>query len=136
MNDVHNGVGSSRSAMTVFFSQIHPDYTYSLLFFSMTRRPPRSTLFPTRRSSDLFAHAAIPGPRPHLLRLLCRSLGRSEEHTSELQSRFDLVCRLLLEKKKNSQLDVRREHHDSASCVLAFAWYHVACSRQLHPDSS
>src|SRR5699024_12635887 len=76
-----------------------------LFFFFMLRRPPRSTLFPSRRSSDL---VGVPrsGTQP---RLRYRGdvnegeaeLGRSEEHTSELQSRFDLVCRLLLEKKKN-----------------------------------
>src|SRR5687768_18330796 len=81
----------------------------------MIRRPPRSTLFPSRRSSDLVRSGpqddAGPGPdachrRVGRLRLhqLCQAevedLGRSEEHTSELQSRLHLVCRLLLEKKK------------------------------------
>src|SRR5258705_10023501 len=81
----------------------------------MIRRPPRSTLFPTRRSSDL--HAASQGPRfatlcePALVNgaagVIARSAAapltsaRSEEHTSELQSLRHLVCRLLLEKKKN-----------------------------------
>src|SRR5699024_11422538 len=66
--------------------------------------------FPTRRSSDLRvsrlrvrgAHSsAARRGRRHRGTRSCpsRSLGRSEEHTSELQSRFDLVCRLLLEKK-------------------------------------
>src|SRR5256885_9660308 len=68
----------------------------------MIRRPPRSTLSPTRRSSDL-------PPLPH--RLHQRRVGvadevpergRSEEHTSELQSPCNLVCRLLLEKKKHA----------------------------------
>src|SRR5438067_6711874 len=75
----------------------------------MIRRPPRSTLFPytTLFRSDIpcFARAAY----------RCKSPGRSgnpgsaggfarsEEHTSELQSRFDLVCRLLLEKKKKKK---------------------------------
>src|SRR5207249_7862310 len=69
----------------------------------MIRPPPRSTPFPTRRSSDLHG-ASCPsrGTRPRRRSTAwawhCR---RSEEHTSELQSRFDLVCRLLLEKKKN-----------------------------------
>src|SRR5258707_9210276 len=71
----------------------------------MIRRPPRSTLFPYTtlfRSSalDAFTASARPcDPRPH-----DRGGGRrfrSEEHTSELQSRQYLVCRLLLEKKKN-----------------------------------
>src|SRR3712207_7413401 len=86
----------------------------------MIRRPPRSTPFPTRRSSDLMlfalrlSHAA--GDRlfgGRVLAAMCHqalhlgnvreglALGRSEEHTSELQSRQYLVCRLLLEKKKN-----------------------------------
>src|SRR6266513_3972058 len=71
-------------------------------FFLIIRRPPRSTLFPYTtlfRSSwsaagragpqTLFARQTLPAPFPP----------RSEEHTSELQSRFDFVCRLLLEKK-------------------------------------
>src|SRR3982751_7087243 len=67
-------------------------------FFLMIRRPPRSTLFPytTLFRSDL-------GWRldPRVTFLNHGSFGaRSEEHTSELQSRSDLVCRLLLEKKK------------------------------------
>src|SRR5437868_7995403 len=70
----------------------------------MIRRPPRSTLFPYTtlfRSTIHHAHAAVTcaalaaGKHVH-------SEKRSEEHTSELQSRFDLVCRLLLEKKKIS----------------------------------
>src|SRR6266496_6062887 len=65
-------------------------------FFLMIRRPPRSTLFPYttlfRSARPFLAGQQSPGPG---------CLGcRSEEHTSELQSRRDLVCRLLLEKKK------------------------------------
>src|SRR5436309_5128427 len=74
-------------------------------FFLMIRRPPRSTLFPYTRSSDLLsgdAAALHRRQRRFHLHLACRS----EEHTSELQSRENLVCRLLLEKKKNSQ-DIR-----------------------------
>src|SRR5437016_10672757 len=80
----------------------------------MIRRPPRSTLFPTRRSSDLPRLAGIcrlPGDAFLARAVLPRSLepdgvqharpgARSEEHTSELQSLTNLVCRLLLEKKK------------------------------------
>src|SRR6267378_2376295 len=68
-------------------------------FFLMIRRPPRSTLFPY---TTLFRSPRSHGPRrrcSYFSRLPVRS-GRSEEHTSELQSRRDLVCRLLLEKKK------------------------------------
>src|SRR5215204_6769854 len=67
-------------------------------FFLMIRRPPRSTLFPY---TTLFR-----SPEPGLAAARFRRVGqetgfrRSEEHTSELQSHSDLVCRLLLEKKK------------------------------------
>src|SRR6266704_3831480 len=86
---------SSRFPIAVFF------------FFLMIRRPPRSTLFPY---TTLFRsrHEADEHAVPHHLGLKPgRAVGvpigfppRSEEHTSELQSRFDLVCRRLLEKKK------------------------------------
>src|SRR5256885_14044132 len=74
-------------------------------FFLMIRRPPRSTLFPYTtlfRSDDArpcACHAARArrGPGPGLARA-----ARSEEHTSELQSPCNLVCRLLLEKKKTT----------------------------------
>src|SRR5690349_22772327 len=74
----------------------------------MIRRPPRSTLFPTRRSSDLTREVVIQaeagrrrGALGQRIPLGTGLVGhvRSEEHTSELQSRRDLVCRLLLEKK-------------------------------------
>src|SRR5215203_7203133 len=67
-------------------------------FFLMIRRPPRSTLFPY---TTLFrSHQS--GPDPHPRRLARDHELRSEEHTSELQSRQYLVCRLLLEKKKKT----------------------------------
>src|SRR2546421_6598550 len=83
----------------------------------MIRRPPRSTLFPytTLFRSELTgpcqAHkrlAASPERYVNEIRCQAQDLGagdawvRSEEHTSELQSRSDLVCRLLLEKKKKN----------------------------------
>src|SRR2546428_8715780 len=80
----------------------------------MIRRPPRSTLFPTRRSSDLTVFLGPLGAQPlgdyatgsnHVLPT--GGWARSEEHTSELQSRSDLVCRLLLEKKKNLRFKLR-----------------------------
>src|SRR5256885_16416516 len=85
-----------------------------LFFFLMIRRPPRSTLFPTRRSSDLCGKRLLRGTRgqthssptkgnstPCSVLLLPSSRPvRSEEHTSELQSPCNLVCRLLLENKK------------------------------------
>src|SRR2546428_9532604 len=77
----------------------------------MIRRPPRSTLFPytTLFRSDVRgdAHAVVvqddDDAGSHVADVVHR-LERSEEHTSELQSRSDLVCRLLLEKKKHEQL--------------------------------
>src|SRR2546422_5150955 len=68
----------------------------------MIRRPPRSTLFPyTTLFRSPGPHAAPPEP-PELAAGAAADLAlvRSEEHTSELQSRLHLVCRLLLEKKK------------------------------------
>src|SRR5687768_18575528 len=90
----------------------HHLYTHLLFFFLMIRRPPRSTLFPYTtlfRSTGRRSTGRIPrtARRPHHRRgppsPRARSSGRdarSEEHTSELQSRLHLVCRLLLEKKK------------------------------------
>src|SRR5260370_18625038 len=78
----------------------------------MIRRPPRSTLFPyttlfrSRRSGGRRTRAPAPWPAwpppplPARYRVLAHE--RSEEHTSELQSHLNLVCRLLLEKKKVS----------------------------------
>src|SRR5260370_8003247 len=106
--------------MTIYqHCSVHP---FLFFFFLMIRRPPRSTLFPyttlfrsPQRAQDGQAHF-VRGhfgqpPRPdRLLHLLgqdrqqveetIRARGRSEEHTSELQSHLNLVCRLLLEKKK------------------------------------
>src|SRR5438034_4351487 len=68
----------------------------------MIRRPPRSTLFPYTtlfRSSGGFIGVAPRAPRPRVPPAPARR-ARSEEHTSELQSHSELVCRLLLEKKK------------------------------------
>src|SRR5256885_8744853 len=67
----------------------------------MIRRPPRSTLFPytTLFRSHGLAHR-LPRRRPALA-ARARRAGRSEEHTSELQSPCNLVCRLLLEKKSH-----------------------------------
>src|SRR2546429_4215404 len=70
----------------------------------MIRRPPRSTLFPY---TTLFRSLAG-APANYWTHLLASALwdahARSEEHTSELQSRLHLVCRLLLEKKKKRQV--------------------------------
>src|SRR2546429_6779184 len=73
----------------------------------MIRRPPRSTLFPyttlfrSLRPAERFLSCALQFVRrSHFTRRQHQSQPRSEEHTSELQSRLHLVCRLLLEKKK------------------------------------
>src|SRR6202022_5186335 len=69
-------------------------------FFLMIRRPPRSTLFPytTLFRSDRLARLKRSKPLAHQIEI--GNAVRSEEHTSELQSHSDLVCRLLLEKTK------------------------------------
>src|SRR2546428_10091744 len=86
----------------------------------MIRRPPRSTLFPYTTlfrslqggSLDIPDRRASSDASP----VLAPSPARSEEHTSELQSRSDLVCRLLLEKKKNLNNIIRltksNKHHE------------------------
>src|SRR5262249_62317922 len=79
-------------------------------FFLMIRRPPRSPLFPyttlfrsrpAHRAADTINIQAQVGQQLAALGVLLADL-RSEEHTSELQSLTNLVCRLLLEKKKNT----------------------------------
>src|SRR5256885_10153060 len=98
----------------------------------MIRRPPRSPPFPTRRSSDLGDAADVLRWYREFLPAQPEALGgffaflsippgppRSEEHTSELQSPCNLVCRLLLEKKKttvhintpNTSCRLRYSHH-------------------------
>src|SRR5216684_6964922 len=81
--------------------------SFSLLFFFfflMIRRPPRSTLFPytTLFRSSPVASACTSASDIDALHARWATLRRSEEHTSELQSRLHLVCRLLLEKKKKN----------------------------------
>src|SRR5439155_20186719 len=99
--------------------RFHINHTYLFIFFLMIRRPPRSTLFPYTtlfrsrggrvgaRPGAVEGESRIPQPgqalrEGHAPRRRGRVLpvARSEEHTSELQSRGHLVCRLLLEKKK------------------------------------
>src|SRR2546427_10776853 len=85
------------STLTIFF----------FFFFLMIRRPPRSTLFPYTtlfRSVDLVHDARRELPHGGELLRFGEAL-RSEEHTSELQSQSNLVCRLLLEKKKKKVND-------------------------------
>src|SRR2546426_9139684 len=88
---------------------------FTSFFFLMIRRPPRSTLFPyTTLFRSLDPRSAGPGGAleqeldevlisDRLSRRPQRAQDRSEEHTSELQSPCNLVCRLLLEKKKKNQ---------------------------------
>src|SRR5258708_24873826 len=91
-------------------------------FFLMIRRPPRSTLFPyTTLFRSAVSENADAASAPSLLafRTRARSDGRSEEHTSELQSPDHLVCRLLLEKKKQLFVQtgiccITRRHSDLA----------------------
>src|SRR5437868_9803572 len=92
-------------------------YHHIYFFFLMIRRPPRSTLFPyTTLFRSVPAPSAAPVPKGWKLEeMACGPLAlltayRSEEHTSELQSRFDLVCRLLLEKKKKKKLSSKNDH--------------------------
>src|SRR3712207_7824067 len=104
----------------------------SLFFFLMIRRPPRSTLFPyttlfrsLRADAEtrgrllgagmaLYVEGTGPGPYEG------GHVQRSEEHTSELQSRQYLVCRLLLEKKKTQRLLIlRSDSRHALACDLS-----------------
>src|SRR5688572_31703562 len=85
----------------------------------MIPRPPRSTLFPY---TTLFRSRTNSQKRSICRRPPCRwpprqHGGRSEEHTSELQSQSNLVCRLLLEKKKKTKISIKPKHttHHSLS---------------------
>src|SRR5690242_21621064 len=106
-----------------------------VFFFLMIRRPPRSTLFPYttlfRSECALGIGAArgvqgVPLPQRDRARRVRHPLSagaqyRSEEHTSELQSHVNLVCRLLLEKKKKKkyhlQLSQCNFHHSTSSII-------------------
>src|SRR2546422_6207320 len=94
----------------------------------MIRRPPRSTLFPY---TTLFRSVRLAGGArraqatpmtagsdlPLVARARAHGARRSEEHTSELQSRLHLVCRLLLEKKKNKLAPHQLRDHDKRICA-------------------
>src|SRR5689334_24566349 len=98
-----------------------PFFYFFFFFFLMIRRPPRSTLFPyttlfrsivpivsvTARTAVAWRPAP---PKPTAIR--SASGTRSEEHTSELQSQFHLVCRLLLEKKKKKKKQIKDTHKE------------------------
>src|SRR2546430_10790154 len=98
----------------------------------MIRRPPRSTLFPYTtlfRSARLSAKVFPPELKSRYIdglldptrlsheTLLEKAIERSEEHTSELQSQSNLVCRLLLEKKKNTSLYFEDETYSYCETV-------------------
>src|SRR4051812_49906400 len=100
----------------------------------MIRRPPRSTLFPY---TTLFRSTATPTPNPTAPRCgwrrskeprswRCRGSGgrpcRSEEHTSELQSHVNLVCRLLLEKKKRKSHQLALRNDTTSELVDSNQW--------------
>src|SRR5438309_6202361 len=111
----------------MLFSLVISTLASSYFFFLMNPRPPRSTLFPYTTLFRSRRHASRRSERwrrPVLGRSIQRqghtgsqhderagSGGRSEEHTSELQSQFHLVCRLLLEKKKKKSLHQRTNNH-------------------------
>src|SRR2546427_8296089 len=95
----------------------------------MIRRPPRSTLFPyttlfrSETEDEYFDYA--PAPKPPQGRWRIYGIGlpekilrkvRSEEHTSELQSQSNLVCRLLLEKKKN--IEIPKQAEDATIAIV------------------
>src|SRR2546429_4164972 len=94
----------------------------------MIRRPPRSTLFPyTTLFRSVFMGLLlrpVPYHRDAIARVTRKArLIRSEEHTSELQSRLHLVCRLLLEKKKNQFTTPIACRSSRATCSL------ICCAR-------
>src|SRR2546430_11886745 len=97
----------------------------------MIRRPPRSTLFPYTtlfRSEELVALLRNGHESRSLKQIL--QFFRSEEHTSELQSQSNLVCRLLLEKKKDRRYPYcLRDSHAPRKAITSV---HDACSDVAH----
>src|SRR2546427_1434887 len=96
----------------------------------MIRRPPRSTLFPY---TTLFRSCSAPlclatptigaiSPATRAMRFFASTSIRSEEHTSELQSQSNLVCRLLLEKKKKQTHSKRRIEDDIRSTRVSHTY--------------
>src|SRR5437868_12965232 len=107
-----------------------------LYFYFHSDGPPQHLhSFPTRRSSDLLG-LVEPDEHGWILRHFSEhrepiagrisAKSRSEEHTSELQSRFDLVCRLLLEKKKYHNSSPSRSSFHTFSVTLAYYASHSA----------
>src|SRR2546429_9990135 len=108
----------------MFFCQFELCILYFFFFFFlMIRRPPRSTLFPyTTLFRSQFALPFRDAIRAHTERLSAEEgveieyiQRRSEEHTSELQSRLHLVCRLLLEKKKKKSRQYQSARYHTQS---------------------
>src|SRR2546430_10419985 len=98
-------------------------------FFLMIRRPPRSTLFPytTLFRSGQPAGSSVSDPEAN--RVERNQFIRSEEHTSELQSQSNLVCRLLLEKKKTTnQLKAPRIPHYTRISAYPRFLSHSTCT--------
>src|SRR2546430_12429561 len=98
----------------------------------MIRRPPRSTLFPYTtlfRSPRMGTKPAScrPTPRSQTCARRARPTARSEEHTSELQSQSNLVCRLLLEKKKNKE-----RYTNSLTTLVSLTTSYVAYLLRVH----
>src|SRR2546427_5670813 len=97
------------------------DHLITLFFFLMIRRPPRSTLFPY---TTLFRSAPTRSTRGEGQRVgrggsaRAGSDERSEEHTSELQSQSNLVCRLLLEKKKKPTNPPVQPNHEPTTLTI------------------
>src|SRR5690242_21103666 len=104
---------------------------FVFFFFLMIRRPPRSTLFPYTTLFRSLLHKTGDAPVGiHLHDAQARH--RSEEHTSELQSHVNLVCRLLLEKKKkkiptNKSINIYRNHL-SHTCNTIFSTTASTCT--------
>src|SRR5438477_9366002 len=90
----------------MLFTSSFSSFSIIFFFFLMIRRPPRSTLFPyTTLFRSFEPGAVIEDDEGRLIRghaAIRAFIIRSEEHTSELQSHVNLVCRLLLEKKKKT----------------------------------
>src|SRR2546422_6697921 len=117
-----------------FVMLVQHRHFYLFFFFLMIRRPPRSTLFPYTTLFRSLSGARHPEPhrargdlsaargpaRPVHAQGACGlPLPRSEEHTSELQSRLHLVCRLLLEKKKTKTDKQQQEYVCTAHAEMS-----------------
>src|SRR2546429_7193293 len=100
----------------------------------MIRRPPRSTLFPYTtlfRSVSHHAWNSAKGSQCGAAKNPCsQECNRSEEHTSELQSRLHLVCRLLLEKKKKFIRNISKQQihkHDNCTTRTCQTYVNIQC---------